>query len=107
MKRLLLFVVCFSVFLLLGSCDENRFDFSELESVNMTGQWNIPLGTKDLSFEMFLDQLAENEYVSFDSMGNLQLSYSYLMDTVVIGSDFMAFNAIHSDVTASLENPYP
>ena len=107
MKRLLFFVACFSAFFLLSSCEDDRFDFSELDSVIMSGQWNVPLGTKDLSFEMFLEQLAENEYVSFDSVGNLQLSYSYLMDTVVMGSDFMGLNTIHSDVTASLENPYP
>lgn len=94
-------------FSLISSCDDERFDFSEFEGVNVSGQWNVPIGTKNLSFEMFLDQLTENGLVSFDSAGNLLLSYSFLKDTLVMGSDFMSFSDVQSDVNAVVENPYP
>ena len=106
-RLLVLAAVFVSAVVMMNSCNDDRFDFSEFESVNAEGQWNVPIGTKTLSFEMFLNQLAENDYVSFDSEGNLQLSYSFLMDTVVRGADFMSFENVQSVATAVLDNPHP
>ena len=108
MKRIgLISMVLGFAAMLLVSCDDDRFDFSELESVNAAGQWNVPIGTTELSFEMVLNQLENNDYVTYDEEGNLQLTYSYRIDTVVIGSDFMRYDDMEFLTTAVLENPYP
>ena len=35
--------------MLMFSCNKNRFDFDNLESINVSGQWNLPLGSANIS----------------------------------------------------------
>ena len=93
--------------LLTVSCNKNRFDFSELNSVEVSGQWKLPIGSTYITLDRVLDQLAENEMVSYDESGNIQVSYRYAMDTVVTGTDFMHFDDMFYDVSLEAENPYP
>lgn len=106
MKRIVL-LGCLIAVILMGSCNKKKFDYSQLESVHSEGQWKIPIGEISLTLESVLNQWAENDLVSADENGDLQISYRYAMDTVVIGSDFMTFGDFTNSVSMVLDNPYP
>lgn len=89
------------------SCNEDRFDFSELESVETNGHWSLPVGTLSITIEQVLNQLGENDVISYDESGDIMVSYRYAWDTVVIGTDFMSYDSIHNEVKFMTENPYP
>lgn len=106
-RRPLLVATCLLMAMLLGSCYGDLFDFSELEEVHAEGQWNLPIGTVGVGLDNLLDQLAENDLVTYDAEGNLQITYHYVMDTVLMGRDFMSVNDMSYDVEWSVENPHP
>lgn len=106
-KKSIYGILCLLAVLLLGACNENQFDYSELEEINANGQWNLPIGTIGVSLDQVLEQLAENEMVSYDADGNLQITYHYVMDTVVIGKDFMSYKDMDFDVDWVVDNPHP
>lgn len=89
------------------SCNQNRFDFSELESIETNGHWSLPVGTLSITLEQVLNQLGENDVISYDETGDIIVSYRYAWDTVVIGSSFMGYDSIHNEVKFTSENPYP
>lgn len=107
MKKLVLYTAVFSAFMLLFSCNMDRFDFSELNSVQAQGQWSLPIGSFDVSIETVFTQLSENDMVTYDDEGTIMLTYRYTMDTVVTGMDFMRYDDMTFPVSSCLENPYP
>jgi len=70
--------------MLMFSCNKNRFDFDNLESINVSGQWNLPLGSANISLGDLLTQFGANNLIQNDEHGNYYLSFG---DTVE------AFNA--------------
>lgn len=93
--------------LLVCSCTKNRFDFDHIDSVEGSGQWKLPIGSLNVTLGDVLSQLAENDLVSHDANGNLQIAYKFSMDDILRGSQFMSLNDMAFEAEFEFENPYP
>lgn len=93
--------------LLTCSCNKNRFDLSQMDSVEASGQWKLPIGSARITLDRVMGQFAQNSMVSYDENGHLQLSYHFTMDPVLKGSDFMHYRDLNFDFSFQLDNPYP
>ena len=104
-KTVLIGLALTIVALLTCTCNKNRFDFSQMDSVDVSGQWKLPIGSARITLNKVLGQFAQSSLVSYDADGHLQLSYSYTMDTVVKGETFMKYNDMNFNFELSFHNP--
>lgn len=88
------------------SCNKNRFDFSQLESVEGSGQWKLPIGSAHVTLERVLSQLNDNDLVAYDENGNLKVQYRFAMDPIIKGTDVMKYNDVSYSAHFEAENPY-
>lgn len=88
------------------SCNKNRFDFSQLESVEGSGHWKLPVGSAHITLEQVLSQLNDNDMVSADENGNLQVQYRFVMDPIIKGTDVMKYNDVSYSAHFEVDNPY-
>lgn len=109
MKRLLLVGTALALTgLLMFSCNKHRFDLdTDNMSVVGSGQWKLPIGTMRATIGSLLDQMGENNMVSPDDDGNLQIAYQFAFDNLVKGSSFLSLGTLNFSHTFELENPYP
>lgn len=108
MKRsVLLGVVLALTAMLMLSCNKNRFDFNQLESVEGSGQWKLPIGSAHTTLGAVLTQLGENSLVSYDENGNLQVAYSFQLDDIIKGASFLSLGTLDFTSEMSFENPFP
>lgn len=91
---------------LLFSCNKNRFDLDHLESVQGSGQWKLPIGSMRVTLEEVFDQLGDNDLISYDENGNLQLRYEYINDEILKGTDFLNLGSLNFDFQMHLQNPH-
>lgn len=75
--------------LLIFSCNKNRFDFENLESIEGSGQWKLPIGSLYVTLGQVIDQLGENNLLSYDENGNYQIRYDFAMEEILKGSEFL------------------
>lgn len=107
-RRLLLGAAMALVAVLVLSCNKNRFDFDNLESVEGSGQWKLPIGSIHTTLGDVLEQFAENDLISYDANGNLQMSYSFKMEDILKGSSFLSLGTLNfTSSPFSFPNPYP
>lgn len=95
-----------TAFLIL-SCNKNRFDFDNLESVEGSGQWKLPIGSMRITVDQVLQQFGENEFISTDDQGNLRMTYSFKKDDLVKGSTFLNIGSLHFNSGLEFPNPFP
>ncbi len=108
MRKILSFGLALTIAVLLTcSCNKNRFDFSQLDSVEASGQWKLPIGSARVTLNKVMGQFTQNSMVSYDADGHLQISYRYAMDTVVKGSTFMRYDDMQFPFSFELDNPTP
>ncbi|MBR4146513.1 MAG: hypothetical protein IKU00_02680 [Bacteroidales bacterium] len=90
MKKLVLLGMALVVSaLLIFSCNKNRFDFENLESIEGSGQWKLPIGSLYVTLGQVIDQLEENNLLSYDENGNYQIRYDFAMEEILKGSEFL------------------
>lgn len=108
MKRMLLVgtVLALTV-LLFFSCNKNRFDFDEMNTVEGSGQWKLPIGEAHVTLGQVMTQLGDNNFVSYDENGNLQVSYHQALNNVLKGSSFLNLGSLNFSVINEFENPFP
>lgn len=95
------------VALLVLSCNKNRFDFDSLETVEGSGQWKLPIGSAHTTLGEVLEQFGENDLISYDENGNLQIHYSFRLKDVIKGSSFLSLGTVNSSQTFNFPNPFP
>lgn len=107
MKRLMLLGTALAMMvMLLSSCNEDRFDLDNLESIQSSGQWKLPIGSLRVTLGEVFDQLGENSLVSYDEIGNLQLHYEYVDEEILKGAGFLNLGAQVFDFQMHLENEH-
>lgn len=94
-----------AVFML--SCNKNRFDFDNLESVEGSGQWKLPIGSVHTTLGDVLEQFGENDLISYDENGNLQVRYSFQLKDILKGSTFLSLGTMNFSTTTRFDNPLP
>ena len=92
--------------LLMPSC-KDRFNYDHLETVEMSGQWKLPIGSVHTTLGNVLKQLNDNQWISSDENGNLQVAFDLKMDDVIKGSDMMSFDNVTYKMVFKETNPYP
>ncbi|MBQ3709232.1 MAG: hypothetical protein II887_00855 [Bacteroidales bacterium] len=93
--------------LLFFSCNKNRFDFSEMDSIEGSGQWKLPIGKAHVTLGDLMTQLGDNQMVSYDDDGNLQIRYNQTLNNVLKGSSFLNLGSLNFSTTTSFANPFP
>lgn len=93
--------------LLVFSCNKNRFDLDHIETVEGSGQWKLPIGSVHTTLGDVMKQFGENELISYDEDGNLQIKYSFQMDDVIKGSNFLSLGTFNHSTHVNFANPYP
>lgn len=108
MKKLVLMGTALVVAaMLMFSCNKNRFDFEHLESAQGSGQWKLPFGTLQVSFDTILNQLiANNELLTTDDDGQIQIVYGFPL-TLLSGLNLLNIGTVNSTASTSFANPYP
>ena len=108
MKRsLLVGMALASMALLLFSCNKNRFDFDELNSVEGSGQWKLPIANIEMTLGDVLSQMGDNDMVSYDADGNLQIVYQLELQRILRGSSFLNLGTLNFNAENTFPNPYP
>ncbi|MBP5798194.1 MAG: hypothetical protein J6W26_08015 [Bacteroidales bacterium] len=107
MKRLLLLGgVLALLFVTTLSCNKNRFDFSELNSAEGSGEWKLPIASVNVTLSRLMSQLNDNEFIDIDPNGNIKLKFDFEQDPVVSMRDVMRFQNTEVPFTFSFDNPY-
>lgn len=107
MKKLVLFVTALAIVgMILTSCNEDRFDLDNLEAIQSSGQWKIPVGSLRVTLGEVLDQLGENSLISHDEDGNIQLLYEYVNDEILVAADFLNLKEQVFDFEMQFENTH-
>jgi hypothetical protein len=106
-KRLFLGVALALVAILMLSCNKNRFDFDNLETVEGSGQWKLPIGNVSTTLGDVLEQLGENDLISYDEDGNLQIHYSFKLNDILKGSSFLSLGTMNFSSEIRFANPFP
>ena len=106
-KRLFLGVALALVAILMLSCNKNRFDFDNLETVEGSGQWKLPIGNVSTTLGDVLKQLGENDLISYDEDGNLQIHYSFKLNDILKGSSFLSLGTMNFSSEIRFANPFP
>lgn len=93
--------------LLMFSCNKNRFDFNELNSVEGSGQWKLPIGNVQVTLGDVMTQFGNNELVSYDANGNLQIRYQLELEKILKGSTFLNLGTMNFNSENKFPNPFP
>lgn len=106
-KRLFLgaLIALTAVFML--SCNKERFELNHLESSQASGHWKLPLGSVEFKLGDVLNQFLQNDWISYDTAGNLQVSSSFQMNNIIKGSTFLSLGSMYFSYTLSFANPFP
>lgn len=108
MRKLLFLSVSLAMaMLLMPSCNKNRFDFNQLDTVEGSGQWKFPVGSIHKTLGDVMGQLNNNQLISYDENGNLQVAYHFGMDNIINGSSFMSLPTMTYDAHFETANPCP
>ena len=91
--------------ILMLSCNKNRFDFDQLETVEGSGQWKLPIGSAHITLREVMTQLGENELISYDDDGNMQIKLGFELDRLIKGSSFLTLGTIDFNSTLTFANP--
>lgn len=92
---------------LLFSCNKNRFDFNEMNTVEGSGQWKLPIGNIEMTLGDVLTQMGNNEMISYDADGNLQIVYQLELQKILKGSTFLNLGTINFSTENTFPNPVP
>lgn len=105
MKKLfgILFLIC----VLFLSCNKNRFDYTYLDSVDSKGEWCIPIATVRSTVGDVLNQLDDNDLITYNADGTIQINYAYNLENVLKGSELLEYDNFDYEYQGSFENPYP
>ena len=93
--------------MLMFSCNKNRFDFDELHSVEGSGQWKLPIGSLELTLGDVMTQLGDNDLISYDANGNLQIRYQLELEKILKGSTFLNLGTVNFNTENVFPNPFP
>lgn len=80
MKRLLFVGIATTLAaLLMFSCNKNRYNLDNVQTVEANGEWKLPVGSARMTLGDLLEQFGDNEYistfVSHDQANNIQIRF--------------------------------
>lgn len=108
MRKLIFTCVSLAMLLLLmPSCNKNRFDYNHLDTIEGSGQWKFPIGSIHKTLGDVMGQLNDNQLISYDENGNLQVAYHFGMDNIINGASFMSLPTMTYDAHFETVNPCP
>ena len=106
MKKIVLWgTVLVFVGLLVFSCNKNRFDFSEMDSVEGSGQLKLPIGSVSTTLGKMLDQLGGNDLISYDGDNNAFFHHSFTKDDLIKGATFLSLGNLNLNANIGFNNP--
>lgn len=106
-KHVLLGAVLALSALFMLSCSKNHYDLDQVQSVEGSGQWKLPIGSVHTTLGKVLNQFGENDLISYDANGNLQIQYSFRIDDIIKGSNFLTLGTLNFTSEINFVNPFP
>ena len=70
-------------------CNENAFDFSQLDEVDANGDWGFPLLNAEYTIGDILDMSGDIGYLQQGSDGTVELRYEYTFDSIISASKYL------------------
>ena len=81
-------VVMLATIVLVG-CNNNAFDFSQLEEIDANGDWGFPLLNAEYTIGDILEMSDNVGYLQQGSDGTLEIRYEYTFDSVISASEYL------------------
>lgn len=95
------------VLLLLGGCNKNHYDLSEVNGVHAEGEMLLPLASASYSLSDLMKKFQLDDLIFSDPSGNLFLEHTYEYFDAVKGSDVLRFKDNSFEEHYSIANPFP
>lgn len=94
------YLVAFFAITVLAGCNNNAFDFSQLDDIDMQGDWGLPLLNAEYTIGDIL-ALADNpSLIQQNEDGSLEIRYEYSFDSLVSASEYLD-SYINQDISVS------
>lgn len=98
--------------LLMLSCNKNRYDLNQLETVEADGHWKLPVGSAHITIGEILEQFSDNELVSalvgHDENDNIRIQFKSSPQRLLSGT-LVQDMLNHTRIKRRFEinNPFP
>ena len=70
-------------------CNNNAFDFSQLDEIDSNGDWGFPLLNAEYTIGDILDLSDDVGFISQGSDGTVELRYEYTFDSIISASKYL------------------
>ena len=87
--RSLLSVVAVFASVAFVGCNNNAFDFSQLNQIDANGDWGFPLLNAEYTIGDILEMSDNVGYLQQGSDGTLEIRYEYTFDSVISASEYL------------------
>lgn len=81
-------IVIFAAIVFSG-CNNNAFDFSQLDEIDANGDWGFPLLNAEYTIGDILEMSDNVGYLQQGSDGTLEIRYEYTFDSVISASEYL------------------
>lgn len=82
-------VVVFLMTISFIGCNNNAFDFSQLDEIDANGDWGFPLLNAEYTIGDILELSDDAGWVQQSSDGTLEIRYEYTFDSVISASEYL------------------
>lgn len=70
-------------------CNNNAFDFSQLDEIDSNGDWGFPLLNAEYTIGDILELSDDVGFISQGSDGTVELRYEYTFDSIISASEYL------------------
>ncbi len=92
-------LVLFAIMVFAG-CNNNAFDFSQLNDIDMEGDWGLPLLNAEYTIGDILTLADNPSLIQQNSDGTLEIRYEYSFDSLISASEYLD-SYIHQDISVN------
>lgn len=92
-------VVALLMLITFAGCNENAFNFSQLDEIDSNGDWGFPLLNAEYTIGDIMDLSSDIGYIQEGSDGTLEIRYEYTFDSVISASEYLE-SYFGSDIVA-------
>lgn len=82
-----------------SGCNENAFNFSQLDGIDANGDWGFPLLNAEYTIGDIMELSSDIGYIQQGSDGTLEIRYEYTFDSVISASEYLE-SYFNSDIVA-------
>ena len=85
----LFYVVASLTVVLFIGCNNNAFNFSQLDEIDSNGDWGFPLFKAEYTIGDILDMSGDMGFLQQGSDGTVEIRYEYTFDSIISASEYL------------------